>query len=411
MADLKKVFEKIDDYRDEVIRLQTELTSRVALGPGNGGSGEHEKTSFIKKLLEALNPDVVEEFKAPDKRAKDGYRPNLIARWAVDRPGPTAWALTHSDIVPPGDLSLWESDPYRVEVEGDRLIGRGVVDNQHGFVSSYLALKAIFESEQRLTRPVALAIVADEETGSEYGLNYLLKHHKGLFNEKDLIVVPDGGDEEGSTIEVAEKSMLWVKFTVTGQQCHASTPEKGKNSLVGAARLILALEKLKEQFSFSDELFDPPVSTFEPTKMEANVPNVNTIPGRDVFHLDCRVLPKYRVDEIVASCREISAEIAGELGLLIEVETPHRQEAVEPTSVDAPVVKALARAIKRVTGKDASPIGIGGGTVAAFLRKAGLPAVVWSTGFESPHQPNEYCLISDTMTDDKIFASLYLDKE
>ena len=409
MSELQNVFERIDGYRDEVIRIQAELTSRVALGPENGGTGEHDKAGYIKRLLERMNPELLEEIKAPDKRAQDGYRPNLIARWGNSQKEATVWVLSHADIVPPGDLSLWKSDPYKIELEGDRIIGRGVEDNQHGFVSSYLALKAVLESEQRLKRPVGLVVVADEETGSQYGLSYLIKEQQGIFGKQDLIVVPDGGNEEGTMIEVSEKSMLWVKFTVTGKQCHASTPDKGKNSLFGAARLIVALEELKGQFNFFDELFKPSLSTFEPTKMEANVPNVNTIPGRDVFYMDCRILPRYTVDEIIAACKEIGARISSELGLQIQVESVYREDAKEPTSPDAPVVKSLARAIKRVTGKDAKPMGIGGGTVAAFFRQAGLPAAVWSTVTDTAHQPNEYCLISNILTDAKIFACLYLD--
>ncbi|MCK4830590.1 M20 family metallo-hydrolase [bacterium] len=410
MSELQNVFERIVGYRDEVIRIQGELTSRVALGPENGGTGEHDKAGYIKSLLERMNPELLEEIKAPDKRAQDGYRPNLIARWGNSQKEATVWVLSHADIVPPGDLSLWKSDPYKIELEGDRIIGRGVEDNQHGFVSSYLALKGVLESEQRLKRPVGLVVVADEETGSKYGLSYLIKEQKGIFGKQDLIVVPDGGNEEGTMIEVSEKSMLWVKFTVTGKQCHASTPDKGKNSLFGAARLIVALAELKEQFNFLDELFKPSLSTFEPTKMEANVPNVNTIPGRDVFYMDCRILPRYTVDEIIAACKEISARISSELGLQIQVESVYREDAKEPTSPDAPVVKSLARAIKRVTGKDAKPMGIGGGTVAAFFRQAGLPAAVWSTISDTAHQPNEYCLISNILTDAKIFACLYLDE-
>ena len=410
MSELEKVFERIDGYRDEIIQLQKALTSRVALGPVNGGTGEHEKTGYIKELLQALDPDVLEEYKAPDEKAQCGYRPNLIAKWGSNQKGPTIWVLSHSDIVPPGDLSLWQGDPYQIKVEGDRIIGRGVEDNQHGFVSSYLGLKAIIESGKRLDKPVGLAVVADEETGSVYGLSYLLNHHEGLFKKHDLIIVPDGGNEEGTMIEVAEKSMLWVKFTVMGQQCHASTPDKGKNSLFGAAKLILALGKLKEQFDSFDKLFSPPISTFEPTKMEANVPNINTIPGRNVFYMDCRILPEYRVDEIIAVCKQIAGQISSELGLEIEVDTTYREDATAPTPADAPVAKALARAIKKVTGKEAMPMGIGGGTVAAFFRRVGVPAAVWCTVSDTAHQPNEYCLISSLITDAKIFACLYLDE-
>ena len=408
MAELEKVFERIDSYRDEVIELQAALTSRVALGPDNEGSGEHEKARFVKGLLETMNPDVLEEINAPDDRAEDGYRPNLIARWDNGKADQTVWVLSHSDIVPPGDLSLWESDPYQIKVDGDRIIGRGVEDNQHGFISSYLGVKAILEMGQKFGRHVGLAIVADEETGSQYGLSYLLKSHKELFKKHDLIIVPDGGNEEGTMIEVAEKSMLWIKFIVTGKQCHGSTPNKGKNSLFGAAKLIVALERLKGQFDLTDELFTPPVSTFEPTKIEANVPNINTIPGKNVFYMDCRILPRYKVDEILMASKGIIDEVGAELGLQIELDPVHRQDATDPTSPEAPVVNALARAIKTVTGKDAKPMGIGGGTVAAFFRRVGLPAAVWSTTSDTAHQPNEYCLIPNILTDAKIFACLYL---
>jgi succinyl-diaminopimelate desuccinylase len=408
MSELEKVFKRIDRYRDDVIKLQGDLTSRTALGPDNEGSGEHEKIAFIKALLKEFDPDLLEEIKAPDERARDGYRPSLVAGWGDPQDQSSVWVLSHADIVPPGDLSLWESDPYEIKVEGDRIFGRGVEDNQHGFVGSYLALKAVLESIRGAHRRICLAIVADEETGSKYGLQYVLQHHRDLFKKDDLIVVPDAGNQEGTMIEVAEKSMLWIRFVVKGKQCHASTPEKGKNSLFGAASLIMALDQLKTRFNLSDDLFRPSVSTFEPTKMEANVPNVNTIPGRNVFYLDCRVLPDYKAEEILAACKEISQAVGKELDLEIQVETAHREDAAEPTSPDAPVVKALIRAIKKVTGKDARPMGIGGGTVAAFFRKAGLPAAVWSTISNTAHQPNEYCLISDILTDAKIFACLYL---
>ena len=68
----------------------------------------------------------------------------------------------------------------------------------------------------------------------------------------DLIVVPDAGNEEGTMIEVAEKSMLWIRFILKGKQCHESTPGKGKNSLFGAASLIVALDQLKARFNLSD---------------------------------------------------------------------------------------------------------------------------------------------------------------
>lgn len=406
MTPQEKVLERIDGFRDEIIEVQRELTSRPALGPVNKGTGEHKKADYIRQLLEELSPDSMEEIRAPDEKAEGGYRPNLVARWEGEKTGPTLWVLSHMDVVPPGDLSLWDTDPYEIKVEGDKITGRGVEDNQHGIVCSLIAMKAILDLGLRPMRSVGLVMVADEETGSEYGLDYLLKNHGELFSPEDLIIVPDAGNDSGTMIEVAEKSMLWLKFTVTGQQCHGSTPHKGKNSLYGAARIIVALENLKKTYEEEDPLFSPPLSTFEPTKKEANVPNINTIPGRDVFYMDCRVLPQYGVDEIIASAEKIAREVAQELGLDLEVEPVYRQDATNPTPADAPVVKALAEAISAVKGLEAVPMGIGGGTVAAFFRRAGLPAAVWETAPDTAHQPNEWCLISDLISDAKILAHI-----
>ncbi len=314
----------------------------------------------------------------------------------------------HSDVVPPGDLSLWKGNPYEVRVEGDKIFGRGVEDNQHAFVSFYIAIKAILDTDIKLLKhPVGLVVVADEETGSRYGLRYILKYHN-VFKKEDLIIVPDGGNEEGTMIEIAEKSMLWLRFEVYGTQCHASTPDKGNNSLYAAAKLIVNLRKLKEIFSEKDPLFSPPYSTFEPTKIEANVENINTIPGKHVFYMDCSVLPSYRLDKVIEEIKKVASSIEEELGVKININTEYRLDAPKPTPKDSLVVKALSEAIKEVKGKEAEIKGIGGGTVAAFLREKGLPAVVWSTVSDTAHKPDEYCLIPNIIDDAKIMAYLML---
>jgi len=408
MSGIEDLYSKIESYRTEIIKMQRELTSRPALSPENGGSGEHDKADYIKEKLLLLKPNTLYEIHAPDERAANGYRPNLVAAWKGSQEGRAIWILSHLDIVPPGDLSLWTDDPYKMIVKGDKIIGRGVEDNQHGIVSSYFAVKGILDLKQAFPQKVGLVLVADEEIGSKYGLKYLLKERGDLFKEDDLIIVPDGGNEEGTMIEIAEKSMLWLKFTITGAQCHASTPEKGKNSLLGAAKLIVELDKLKERFDLKNPIFKPQESTFEPTKIEANVPNVNTIPGRDVFYMDCRILPDYKVDEIIEEVTALNKKIAKKLNLKIDIEAIHRQDCPPPTPVDSPVVNFLTKAIKKVTGLKAKPMGIGGGTVAAFFREAGLPAAVWSTTSQTAHQPNEYCSIKNIITDAKIMATVFL---
>jgi succinyl-diaminopimelate desuccinylase len=403
-----RVAARIDHYQQEAVEIQKRLVAVPALGPESAGEGEKAKAEVVRELLRQMGINDVKEFNAPDKRVPSGYRPNLLVKIQGKNPSKTVWVMAHLDVVPPGDLKLWESDPFSLKVDGDKLIGRGVEDNHQGLVSALLAVKALKEEGVAPESTIGLAIVSDEETCSEYGLQYLMEHHSKEFGKDDLIIVPDAGDPSGQTIEVAEKSILWSKFHLQGKQCHASTPEQGINAHRAGAHLIVKLDTLHKRFSARDEVFDPPISTFEPTKKEANVPNINTIPGEDVFYLDCRILPKYSLEQVEGEIRKMADEVEKQFGVKVNISSAQSAEAAPPTPVDAPVVQALSRAIKAVKGVDSKTIGIGGGTVAAIFRRAGYPAAVWSTIEDTAHQPNEYSLISSTLSDAKVLAHMFL---
>ena len=108
--------------------------------------------------------------------------------------------------------------------------------------------------------------------------------------------------------------------------------------------------------------------------------------------------------------RKAVAEIEEKYGVKIKYS---EEQAVESpaTPVDAPVVTELAAAIKKVTGKKAHPIGIGGGTVGGYLRIKGYNAAVWSTLDETAHQPNEYCKIKNLVQDAKVLAAIFAGKD
>jgi len=403
----RRIKKRLQTYTDQIIDLQRDLTAIPALGPQNGGQGEYVKALYLEKMIKTLFPKTFLSIPCPDPKALQGVRPNLLALFEGQRSSKTIWILSHMDIVPVGDLRLWKTDPFEIKRKGDRLFGRGVEDNQHGIVSSFFAIKALQEEGLRPTYPVGLIWVSDEETGSHQGLEYVLKRKRNLFKTKDLIIVPDAGNREGTMIEIAEKSLLWLKFSLSGRQCHASRPDLGLNTFRATAHLIMALEKLPRIFNKKDPRFDIPVSTFEPTKKEANVPNINTIPGKDVFYLDCRILPEYPLKKAIETIKEMVALVAKKTGVRIKVEVVNAVQAPSATAADAPVVQALQKAIEAVKQKKAFPQGIGGATVAAFFRQVGLPAAVWCTSSETAHQPNEYCRISDLIKDAQIFAHIF----
>jgi succinyl-diaminopimelate desuccinylase len=251
---------------------------------------------------------------------------------------------------------------------------------------------------------VALLFCADEETGSGYGADFIAEKHPELFGRDDVFFVPDSGSEDGTAIEVAEKSILWMKVTTKGRQCHASRPSLGVNAFKAASELVTRFQKLYKKFPKKDRLYEQPISTFEPTKKEANVPNVNTLPGEDVFYMDCRVLPCYLLSEVKDEMRRMADEVQQKYGVTVSFEPQQEAQAAPPTDPKAPLVLALKKAIKEVLGVKGRAYGIGGGTVAAFFRRLNLPVVVYARLDETAHQPNEYCVIDHMMGDAKVFA-------
>ena len=403
----EKIAARLDSYRNAMIDLQIKLTSIPAVSPSSGGAGEAQKAEFLMGFLKDNRFQDIELIKAPDLDAPSGYRPNILAYFRGRSAAKTIWIMSHMDVVPPGELSLWRGDPYKAWIEGGKIFGRGVEDNQQALVGSLFAAMALRAEGLKPAFDVGLALVADEETGSDKGIAYVLKHSPA-FRPCDLIVVPDAGNEDGTLIEIAEKSILWLKFKILGKQTHGSMPEKGINAFKAASYLITELDKLYTIFPESNPLFDPPISTFEPTKKECNVPNVNTIPGEDVFCMDMRILPAYTIDKVLAEIGQISEGITRKFGVTITWESLQSAPAAPPTAADAPVVKALERAVRQVYAVQGKPMGIGGGTVAALFRHAGIPAACWARLDETAHQPNEYCIIDNMIGDAKVFAHIML---
>jgi succinyl-diaminopimelate desuccinylase len=280
-----------------------------------------------------------------------------------------------------------------------------VEDNQQGLCASVLALVTQGLSP---SRTVKLLFAADEENGSAYGIGWILKNHPGLFRKSDLVLIPDSGARDGSAIEIAEKNLLWAKFTTRGLQAHGSRPDQGANAFLAGSDLAVRLHYgLSEKFGGRDPLFEPDYSTFQPTKKEANVPNINTIPGEDVFCYDMRILPCYPIDEVLKEADRIKAEVEAKYGVSVSYNAVQRNES-KATSRDALLVKLLSQSIEEVYKVQTRPIGIGGGTVGAFLRNAGIDSAVWARIDNTAHQPNEYALLDNILGDAKVMALMMI---
>jgi len=402
------LFEMIDRIAPEMYETLKSVVRIPALAPENEGDGELEKANYLVELLERFGFEDIRVVKAPDERVSCGYRPNVIALLKGTEPeSGTIWSAAHTDVVPPGDMGLWDTEPFEPVETDERIIGRGVEDNTQSMIASLFAARVVKESGMWHRHNIGLAFMADEEVGSKYGIKYVIEN-TDLFEKKDIVVVPDSGNPEGDFIEVSEKSILWLRVTTTGKQCHASSPERGNNAYRAAMKFLLrADELLHERYADVNPLFDPPTCTFEPTKKLANVGNVNTIPGEDVSYFDMRILPRYDPEDALRDLEAVAREVEAETGVTITFQRENYDRAAPPTPADAPVVERLSKAIKKVYDVKPKAGGIGGGTCAAIFRRAGYNAAVWSTIEEQAHAPNEYILKKNLVGDCKVFAALF----
>ena len=402
MTTLDDAIKQIDRSRDELIQFMVEMLKIKAVNADQGGKGEYERALFVQKRLEQLGMKVTRH-EVPDARVPQGVRVNLTTIIEGQDTSRTLWFAAHLDTVPEGSRELWSTDPFNPVVKDNKIFGRGAEDNGQAVGSTFFTLKALKSLGVKPHVNVGFAYVSDEESGSKYGVIPLVA--KDVFKSNDMAIVPDSGTPDGSQIEVAEKHILWLKFTTKGIQVHGSTPEKGLNANRIGMKLALQLdEMLHTKYSATDALFDPPISTFEPTKHDANVDNVNTVPGLDVQYFDCRILPRYPLKEVMNDIEAVKATVEKETHAQIEAKPIQYEENTAPTPVDSDVVQKLKAALKNLRGIDAKPIGIGGGTVGLYFRRKGIHTVVWSTLEDMAHQPNEYCKIDNMINDAKVFV-------
>ena len=402
MKPLADILSEIDSLKDKMIETTIEMIRIPALAPVNGGEGEGRKADFLMSKTEGF--DEVRRFDVPDRTDPSVMRPNIVAVKKGKKKG-TVWLVAHTDVVPTGDPELWDNPPFDPVLKDGRIYGRGTEDDGQSVISSMFASRP-FLTEQLEGMSMGIAWVADEETSSVCGIQYLLE--KGIFTEDDVIIVPDYCTKDGGRIDVAEKHILWLKFCIEGKTTHASTPHLGVNAYKVSTLLLMDLiESFDNRFGDVNKMYLPNGSTFEPTKRIATVDNINTIPGYDEFCLDIRLNPEYDPELVLKMVQEMADLYSESTGARITVEVVQKAVAGKPSSINSIGYKALSESIESVMGKAPEPVGIAGGTCSNFFREKGLDAYAWQTGDGTLHAPNEYLLVDNLINDTKVFATLF----
>ncbi len=298
-------------------------------------------------------------------------RSNLLAR--VPGEGPPILCMGHLDTVPPG--SGWETDPFSPRWEGERLTGLGSCDMKGGVAAMVSALVALLRAGKR--REMWGLFTVGEEVNS-IGARKALEDWL-LGRDFQLLVVPE---PTGLKMGIAEKGVLWIRFTLKGEGGHASMA-KGPRALEEGCRLALDLvERVRKTGPFHSLLG---ASTAEITQFHGGW-KTNVIPPHAVMEVDLRLVPGLEPETLIDSLESL---VEGR-GVEVELEIVNNRPPVE--SMDSPALEDFARAAGEVMGREVERVGLPYySDISAVVPGIEVPFVLFGPGDPMlAHAPGEW---------------------
>lgn len=377
----------VDSQKQEMIRLLSKL---IAADTTNPPGNERRAANVVKEFFirNRIRYRIFE---------KEKGRANIIGYIGKGKPG--IIIACHLDTVPAGEG--WKTNPFKAKVRGDRIYGRGAVDNKGPLAGVLVAGGIVKKTESRLRGQIILACVADEERGSQAGMKYLLD--AGKIRAK-YAIVPDI-EHELKRIDVAEKGLLFLKVTSFGKQAHGSTPDKGVNAAWNMIEFLNLLKKYRMKYR-KHSLLSPPTMNLGIIKA-GNAPNM--VPGECEAQIDIRYLPSQKTGDIIRDVKGMLAGIERRDGKAkFRFEVVDNQPPVD-VGEDNGLVTLIKKHVKAVVGKEATTIGISGTTLIKPLAEKGILAVGFSPGKGMAHMANEFISIKETMDFSKTLCLVCLD--
>ena len=339
-------------------------------------------------------------------------RGNLILTYPGRTKQTVAFVGAHFDVVP-ADPKDWQRPPFALQVEGDRLYGRGVTDCL-GHVAVLTDLFAqLAESDTELDHGVVAVIIADEELSNTHGVGIgrLVKDGRLNHLKNGPLYWIDSADFGPTT---ATAGMALWRLAVEGKATHSGFPQNGIN----AAELANEATRALQQWFYANYPAHPKEqeygfrapSSLKPTRVQVENDTLTKIPSKAIIEGDIRLTPWYDPEEVK---KELAAFIEnldvsqlpvfGPGGYTLNgtvgtakfemLGTPSGGMACDQTSVG---YAALAQAVAAVR-PDAQPFALTGSLpYVRFLQENGFDVQI--TGFgrnEAYHAPNEFAELSD----------------
>lgn len=308
--------------------------------------------------------------------------------WATHGSGsPVLVLLGHTDVVPPGPIEGWRSDPFAPEIREGVLYGRGAADMKGSVAAFVVALERFVAVHPGHPGTLALLLTSDEEGDAIDGVRKVADVFRERGQAIDWCVTgePSSTTKLGDLLRVGRRGSLSATLTVKGVQGHVAYPDKARNPIHQAAPALADL---------ATRAWDAGYESFPPTSLQisnihAGTGANNVIPGELQVLFNLRYNPHW-------SAARLETEIAAMLdrhGLEYELRW-HRSG--EPFYTPEGTLRVAAREILTRFSGNAPEESTGGGTSdARFIAPLGAQCIEIGPVNASIHQVNENVAIAD----------------
>lgn len=372
----KEIFNKAKAYEQETAGFLMKLISTPSFS-----CKEKEVIDVIKNKMVEIGFDDVNIDGLGNVIGKIGNGKKVIAFDA------------HIDTVYPGDMSLWNFDPFKPKIEDGKIWGRGSVDQKGGMAAMVYAGKIIKELGLNKDFTIYFTGTVMEEDCDGLCWQYIINEDR---IKPELVVITE---PTNMNIYRGHRGRMEIMIKVKGLSCHGSAPERGDNAIYKISRIALEIEKLNDRL-ISDEFLGK--GTVTVTQVFFSSPSQCAVPDAASIQLDRRLTFGETKDSAIAEVRD-ACEKAGypdaEIEVLMYDETSYTglkypTEKYYPTwkvPAESPYVIAAADVYKNIFDKE--PLidkWIFSTNAVAIAGMNGIPCIGLGPGNEIyAHAPNE----------------------
>ncbi len=270
------------------LALTCELMSRASVSPSDGGC-----QALMSERLAAIGFRV--------EHLRFGPVDNFWARRG--REGPVFCFAGHTDVVPPGPLEEWHSDPFSPVIRDGVLYGRGAADMKSGLAAMVTACEEFVGRYPAHPGSIAFLITSDEEGPSIDGTRRVVEVLRGRSETIDWCLVGEPSSESllGDTIKIGRRGSLSGRLTVHGVQGHIAYPQFADNPIHAVAPALTELAS--RTWDHGNRHFQP--TTFQVSNIAAGTGAPNVIPGELKARFNLRFSTEQTVDALKATVERI----------------------------------------------------------------------------------------------------------